>query len=45
MNKDLATLLNSANNQELKSTQLHQLAQNLLEKGLIVEAWKVLLSE
>jgi flavin reductase (DIM6/NTAB) family NADH-FMN oxidoreductase RutF len=45
MNKDLATLLNSANNQELKSTQLHQLAQNLLQKGLIVEAWKVLLSE
>ncbi len=45
MNKDLGVLLNKNISSEQKATELHLLAQNLLQKGMILEAWKVLLSE
>ncbi len=40
---DVQTILNSSNTEEQKLMDLHKLASNMLEKGEVMRAWKVLL--
>jgi mannitol/fructose-specific phosphotransferase system IIA component (Ntr-type) len=45
MNKDLLNLKQQNLDKEDKRLLFHKMAQQLLQKGMVAEAWKVLLSE